>query len=112
MTENYDRSEILYLALTRPTLVWGVPFEGLGLNLFLTFFSGLEFQAPTIWRSPFIFWLAAIPIHLAMRRLTSWDYHWIRTIRLWGLTTGTGRTTLESLPTERVRSFRRVSSSG
>ena len=59
-----------------------------------------------------MFWLAAVPIHMIMQRLTSYDYHWFRTIRIWALTTGTGRTTLESLPTQRPRSGREVASSG
>jgi type IV secretory pathway VirB3-like protein len=75
--------EMLYLALTRPALTWGVPFEVLALNVMVTFAAGLELSVPTIWRSPGLFWAAAIPIHLGLRRLTSWDYHWFRTVRLW-----------------------------
>jgi type IV secretion system protein VirB3 len=111
MSTEHDRSEILFLALTRPTLVWGVPFEGLAANVFLTFCAGVFLQAPTVWRSPMMFWLLGIPIHLGMQKLTSWDYHWFRTVRLWALTTGTGRTTLESLPTQRPRSAKGVPSS-
>ena len=77
---------MLYLALTRPALTWGVPFEALALNVMVTFAAGLELSAPTIWRSPVLFWAAAIPIHIGLRRLTSWDYHWFRTVRLWALT--------------------------
>jgi type IV secretion system protein VirB3 len=95
------QSETLLVALTRPALVWGVPLEGLALNVLVTFAAGLELQAPSPWRSPVMFWLASIPIHMIMQRATSWDYHWFRTIRIWALTSGTGRTTLESLPTQR-----------
>jgi hypothetical protein len=49
---------------------------------------------------------------MALRRLTSWDYHWFRTVRLWALTVCTGRRTLESLPTQPARSGRDVASSG
>ena len=49
---------------------------------------------------------------MALQRLTSWDYHWFRTVRLWVLTVCAGRTTLESLPTQRARSGREVASSG
>ena len=38
--------EILYLALTRPALTWGVPFEALALNVMVTFAAGLELSAP------------------------------------------------------------------
>ena len=44
--------EMLYLALTRPALTWGVPFEALALNVMVTFAAGLELSAPTILRSP------------------------------------------------------------
>jgi type IV secretory pathway VirB3-like protein len=107
-----DRSEVLFLALCRPALTWGVPFEALALNVMVTFAAGLELSAPTIWRSPILFWAAAVPIHMVLQRLTSWDYHWFRTVRLWVLTTGAGRTTLESLPTQQARSGREVASSG
>ena len=107
-----DRSEVLFLALCRPALTWGVPFEALALNVMVTFAAGLELSAPTIWRSPIMFWAAAVPIHMVLQRLTSWDYHWFRTVRLWVLTVCTGRTTLESLPTQRARSSREVASSG
>lgn len=111
MADSVDRFEVLFLALTRPSLVYGVPLEALCLNALLTFFGGLELSGPTLWRSPFMFWLAAIPIHMALQRLTSRDYQWFRSLRLWALTTGTGRTTLASLPTRRARSFREVASS-
>ena len=107
-----DRSEVLFLALCRPALTWGVPFEAVALNVMVTFAAGLELSAPTIWRSPILFWAAAVPIHMVLQRLTSWDYHWFRTVRLWVLTVCTGHTTLESLPTQRARSGRAVASSG
>jgi type IV secretory pathway VirB3-like protein len=102
--------EMLYLALTRPALTWGVPFEALALNITVTFIAGLELSAPTIWRSPIMFWAAAAPLHMALRRLTSWDYHWFRTLRLWGLTVCTGCRTLESLPTQPARTGRGIAS--
>ena len=102
--------EILYLALTRPALTWGVPFEALALNVMVTFAAGLELSAPTVWRSPVLFWAATVPIHLGLRRLTSWDCHWFRTLRLWGLAAVAGHT-LESVPTEKPLSGREVASS-
>ena len=59
------RSEILFVSLTRPALTWGVPFEGLAANVMVMFAAGLELSAPTIWRSPFMFWAMAVPIHMA-----------------------------------------------
>ena len=70
---------MLFLALCRPALTWGVPFEAVALNVMVTFSAGLELSAPTIWRSPILFWAAAVPIHMVLQRLTSWDYHWFRT---------------------------------
>jgi len=37
---------MLYLALTRPALTWGVPFEVLVLNAMVTFAAGLELSVP------------------------------------------------------------------
>lgn len=110
--DDTGRSEVLFLALCRPSVVWGVPLEGLAINVMVVFFAGLELSGPTVWRSPFMFWAAGVPIHMIMQRLTSFDYHWFRTIRIWALTTGTGRTTLESLPTQRARSAMECASSG
>lgn len=112
IVSDHSRSEVLFLALTRPALVWGVPFEALALNSGLTFFAGMVLQGHTIWRSPIMFWLAAIPVHLAMRRLTSWDFHWSRTLLLWAQTTAAGRPSLESLPTEQPRLAKDCASSG
>src|ERR1700735_787757 len=41
-----DRSEVLFLALCRPALTWGVPFEAVALNVMVTFAAGLELSAP------------------------------------------------------------------
>ena len=101
--------EILFLALCRPALVWGVPFEALGLNVFVCFLLGAYCSAPTIWRSPVMFWLAAIPIHFALRQLTSYDYHWNRTLKLWVM--GLSCQVLQSLPTTRARKASEVSTS-
>jgi type IV secretory pathway VirB3-like protein len=101
--------EILFLALCRPALVFGVPFEALGLNVFCCFLAGAYLAAPTIWRSPIVFWLAAVPIHFALRQLTSYDYHWARTARLWVM--GLSCRVLYSLPSRRPRSAGEVASS-
>jgi hypothetical protein len=44
--------EMLYLALTRPALTWGVPFEVLALNAMVTFAAGLELSVPTRASAP------------------------------------------------------------
>ena len=80
----YDRSSILFLALTRPILTRGVPVEGFAINVVGTLFAGMLFQSPTtIWRSPVVIWSLGIPIHMILQRLTAYDYHWPRTLRFW-----------------------------
>ena len=101
--------EILYLALTRPALVLGVPIEGLVINVVACFITGAELQAPTIWRSPMMFWAAAIPIHYVLRFLTGRNYHWAREFRLWAMTVL--RPTLYSLPIKPPRSGKEIGSS-
>src|ERR1700733_14470173 len=108
--EGYDRSDVLLLAITRPALVAGVPLEAMATNLFVTFFAGMELQAPVLWRSPFILWaLIGIPTHMILKRLTAWDFNWCRTLRLWGLTFAW--LSLEAMPTRRPVSGREIPSS-
>ena len=84
--KEFDRSEICYLALQRPTLKWGVPFWGLVMNVGVTFFVGAELEVPgNLWRSPMMFWLAGIPVHMALKRVTAWDYHWAHILIRWML---------------------------
>ncbi len=73
--------ETLFVALTRPALTYGVPFEGFILNIVVVYMAGLEFGGPG-WRCFFFFWLAGIPIHYLMRELTGWDPMWAHTIRI------------------------------
>lgn len=102
------RQDQLFLALTRPALTWGVPFEALVINVLICFSAGVFLRAPTFWRAPFWFWLAFIPIHLALRELTAWDYHWFRTLRLEAQTLVI--VVLEILPTTLPRSAQTVPS--
>ncbi len=101
--------DILYLALTRPALTWGVPIEALAINVMICFVAGAELSGPTIWRSPMMFWALCIPIHFGLRRLTSWDYHWARTVRLW--VECVMFPAIYSLPVAPAKSHREVSSS-
>lgn len=101
--------DILYLALTRPALWFGVPIEALAINVVACFLAGAELSAPTIWRSPLMFWAASIPIHFGLRRFTAWNYHWAREFRLWLMTCW--RPSLYSLPIRPVQSAREITSS-
>lgn len=109
--QHTDRSEVLFLALTRPALIWGVPIEAFALNAAGTLLSGMILSAPTLWRSPFMFWLAGVPIHFLLQRITSWDFHGFRTIRLWLETAGTGRTALYALSRIPPRTAKEIPSS-
>lgn len=104
--------EICFLALTRPALTLGVPTWGLAANALICFVAGMILSGRTWANSPFMYWLAFIPIHGVMRRLTSWDFHWVRTLALWAMTSGIGVTVLHIVATQRVRSGKGVSSSG
>lgn len=107
--KEFDRSEICYLALQRPALKWGVPFGGLALNAVFTFFAGAELQAPVWYRSPMMFWLMGIPIHMALKRLTAWDYHWAHILVRWTLCLSMPM--LGALSLRRARSGEDISSS-
>jgi type IV secretory pathway VirB3-like protein len=106
--EDTDRSEVCFLALTRPAMLWGCPVEAVGINAAVTFFGGMILSGPSVWCSPFMFWLACIPVHLVLQRITAWDFHGFRTLRLWLETTGVGRIELDSLPTLKARSGKDV----
>lgn len=106
----HDRGDVLFLALTRPALMWGVPLEGLLLNAATVFFLGVTLKAPTVWRSPVMFWALAIPVHMAMRELTSWDYHWSRTLILSLRSLALG-SKLVSLPRGKPKTGQELSSS-
>jgi type IV secretory pathway VirB3-like protein len=103
--------EICFLALTRPALTLGVPTWGLAINAGVCFFGGVLFSTHSWANNPFMYWLLAFPIHFAMRRLTSWDFHWVRTLMLWGLTSGIGITALHIVAAQRVKSGKGASSS-
>lgn len=101
--------DILYLALTRPALWFGVPIEALAINVVGCFLLGAELSGPTVWRSPVMFWAASVPVHFALRRLTGWNYHWAREFRLWLMTFW--RSSLYSLPIGPARCAREISTS-
>ncbi len=109
--DNDDRTEILFLALTRPSLRWGVPFEGLVINMCASFLAGVMFCQPVWYRPPMLYWAAFFPIHAAMRRITAWDFHGFRTLRLWMTSTGVGRVALAALPARRIKKSETIPSS-
>lgn len=89
------RRDVLFLVLTRPSLTHGVPFEAFMANVVFWMLAGVIFSGPHWYRSPFAFWLCVVPVHVILERITAWDFHGFRTLRLWLETTGIGRTDLE-----------------
>lgn len=112
MAANAPDREVCFLALTRPAMTAGVPTLGLMINLGGCFFGGMvlsQLSDHSLFNSPFVYWLLALPIHAAMRRAASWDFHCFRTLMLWVLTT---KPVLHVIATRRVRSGKGASSSG
>lgn len=76
-----EGQDTLFLALTRPPMKLGVPFEGFVANFVLTFFVGLWLGSP-------LYWLIAVAIHFPMRVIASKDHNFFRVWKLWFLTKG------------------------
>lgn len=69
--------DVLFLAITRPTMKWGVPWKGWLANFF-----GSMFASMLIAHNPFFFMLAFPIIHLVMRGKTSRDHNFFREMSL------------------------------
>lgn len=70
------RTDTLFLALTRPAMFMGVPYEGFLVNVVGSFCFGLIMGAP-------YYWLVCVLIHLPMRALASMDHNFFRVRRQW-----------------------------
>jgi type IV secretion system protein VirB3 len=68
-------TDTLFLALTRPAMHWGCPYEGFCCNIVGSFLIGLWLGSP-------VYWIVAGPIHLLMRALASLDHNFFRVRRL------------------------------
>lgn len=77
---NLER-DTLFLALTRPALRWGVPFEALLLNGMGSFFIGL-------WLGNPCYWIIGVILHFPMRVISAHDPNFFRIGRLWMTTKG------------------------
>lgn len=75
--------DTLFLALTRPPMLMGVPFEGFLVNFVASFFVGL-------WLGNPFYWLIGVLIHFPMRVIASADHNFFRVWRLWTVTSSGG----------------------
>jgi len=104
-TLNHDT---LFLALTRPPMKWGVPYEGFVCNVVGSFLIGLWLGSP-------LYWPICLIIHVPMRALTSLDHNFFRVRRLQIQTKGAsvgsdmwGGSSLAALPVWPARSASEV----
>lgn len=83
-----EEPDILFLAVTQPTMKYGVPYEGFMANVLITFVFGMVMGSP-LW------WAAGFGVHWPMRLLTSRDHNVFRVLSLWMQTkaASTGRDT-------------------
>lgn len=75
------QKDILFLALTRPPMILGVPFEGFCVNFLGSFFVGL-------WGSNPFYWLIGVFLHFPLQAIASQDHNCFRIMRLWIYTKG------------------------
>jgi len=72
---------VLLVALCRPTMMWGVPAEGLMINLGGSVLVGAWVGMGT-WH-PLLYWVVAIPVvHMIMRVGVARDHNWFRCKKL------------------------------
>jgi type IV secretory pathway VirB3-like protein len=94
----------LFLAITRPTMRWGVPWEGFKINLFASMISSM------ILGNPFYALLSFPVVHLTMRAKASQDHNFFREYALAWKTSSkaagrseNGGSTLEPIPSKAPR---------
>lgn len=75
--------DILFVALTRPAMKWGVPYVGCQLNLVGSFIVGSWLGVGSGGRILLYSAALGIAIHLAMRVLAAKDYYRFRAVLLW-----------------------------
>jgi type IV secretion system protein VirB3 len=75
------RREELFLACTRPAMRWGVPMEGLYINLSAGTVFGMIMGSP-------VYWLVMIPVHYAMKFQSNKNPNFFREVRIWFSTKG------------------------
>ncbi len=79
-------TDTLFVACTRPSMKWGVPYEGFVVNAFVT-----GFVTTMIIHQPPGF-LLGIGIHMGMRELCRVDPHFFHKWKIWLQTKGKSKT--------------------
>jgi type IV secretory pathway VirB3-like protein len=77
---------VLFLALQRPAMKWGVPIVGLMVNLVVSFLSAAWIADLVFGRLWYMFpWFAcsAGAVHLLLRHASNRDHNMLRTKKLW-----------------------------
>jgi type IV secretion system protein VirB3 len=71
------QTDICFVAMTRPSMKWGVPFEGLCANIaFSTTLATAVFGNP-------LYWSIGLAVHMVMRAKTAKDPHFAHLWRLY-----------------------------
>ena len=107
--------DMLFVACTRPTMLWGVPAEGFVINFFACYLAFLWIAHANILSIRGVVCLLIGPVvHIAMRMLISLDHNMFRIIRLSAETRGiqsSGVSGLWAMPWRRPSRAKDVASS-
>jgi type IV secretion system protein VirB3 len=107
--------DMLFVACTRPTMLWGVPAEGFVINFFACYLAFLWIAHANILSIRGVVCLLIGPVvHIAMRMLISLDHNMFRIIRLGAETRGIqirGVSVLWAMPWRRPSRAKDVASS-
>ena len=76
--------DTLFLACTRPAMVWGVPIEAMAVNAMLTSLVFIVMKNP-------LYGTIGIGLHFVFRALASLDHNCFRVLFLWLETKGRSR---------------------
>lgn len=107
-----DYSDPLFLAITRPAMKMGVPFEGLAINGVVSWWSYILIGGAKIWRPGGIFSAMMFPVvHLGMRYAVTKDPNCFRIFFLFIFTRGIQprrNSILWPMPWWRIRQVKRL----
>jgi type IV secretory pathway VirB3-like protein len=80
----HDHSDVLYVAITRPTMKMGVPFEGLSINFIISYCAYFFVGHANLMSYKGVISLLCFPVmHCIMRVGIAHDPNMFRLVRLW-----------------------------